>query len=65
MPKNAQTLGDDYVSSHTFRFISPVLTEQFGIPNPCTSCHKDKSNEWAIAQLKNWTTISPWRMTQQ
>ena len=65
MPKIAQTLGDDYVSSHTFRFISPVLTEQFGIPNPCTSCHKDKSNEWAIAQLKNWTTISPWRMTQQ
>ena len=65
MPKIAQTLGDDYVSSHTFRFISPVLTQQFGIPNPCTSCHKDKSNEWAIAQLKTWATVSPWRMTQQ
>ncbi|HTA85511.1 MAG TPA: cytochrome c3 family protein, partial [Silvibacterium sp.] len=34
MPKIAQTLGNNFVSSHTFRFISPKLTEQFGIPNP-------------------------------
>jgi len=64
MPKIAQTLGNNYVSSHTFRFISPRLTEQFGIPNPCTSCHADKSNEWALAQLKNWSTTSPWRVGQ-
>jgi predicted CXXCH cytochrome family protein len=64
MPKVAQTLGDNYVSSHTFRFISPRLTQQFGIPNPCTSCHTDKSNEWALAQLKNWSTTSPWRISQ-
>ncbi|MGA8089522.1 MAG: cytochrome c3 family protein [Terracidiphilus sp.] len=64
MPKIAQTLGNNDVSSHTFRFISPRLTQQFGIPNPCTSCHTGKSNEWAIAQLKNWSTTSPWRIGQ-
>jgi len=64
MPKIAQTLGNNYVSSHTFRFNSPRLTVQFGIPNPCTSCHTDKSNEWALAQLKNWQTTSPWRVSQ-
>jgi predicted CXXCH cytochrome family protein len=63
MPKIAQTLGNNYVSSHTFRFISPRLTQQFGIPNPCTSCHSDKSSEWAQAQLKNWSTTSPWRVS--
>jgi hypothetical protein len=63
MPQIAQTIKDNYVRSHTFRFISPVLTEQSGIPNPCTSCHKDKSNEWALQQLKSWTTTSPWRVS--
>jgi len=63
MPQIAQTIKDNYVRSHTFRFISPVLTEQTGIPNPCTSCHKDKSNQWALQELKNWTTTSPWRVS--
>jgi len=62
MPKIAQTLGDNFVSSHTFRFISPRLTERFGIPNPCNSCHTDKSVQWAVDQLKNWETTSPWRL---
>jgi len=64
MPKIAQTLGDNCVSSHTFRFISPRLTQQFGIPNPCTSCHSDKSPEWALGQLRGWSTTSPWRVGQ-
>ncbi len=62
MPKIAQTLPGNYVSSHTFRFLSPVLTEQAQIPNPCTSCHADKSNAWALEQLKSWSTTSPWRV---
>jgi predicted CXXCH cytochrome family protein len=64
MPKIAQTLGEQYVGSHTFRFISPALTEQFNIPNPCTSCHTDKSAKWALAQLRTWQTTSPWRVLQ-
>lgn len=62
MPHIEQTIKDNYVAAHTFRFISPVETLQSGIPNPCTSCHKDKSPQWAIDQLKGWSTTSPWRV---
>ena len=62
MPMIEQALGDVPVSSHTFRFISPKLAEQFGIPNPCTSCHKDKSSEWALTSFRSWSTTSPWRV---
>jgi predicted CXXCH cytochrome family protein len=64
MPKIEQTIKDNYVHAHTFRFISPNETKQSGIPNPCTSCHTDKSNDWAAAELKNWNTTSPWRVAQ-
>ncbi|WP_236657152.1 cytochrome c3 family protein [Acidisarcina polymorpha] len=64
MPRIEQTLGKTSVSSHTFRFISPKLTEQFGIPNPCTSCHEGKSNEWALSELASWKTTSPWRVSR-
>jgi predicted CXXCH cytochrome family protein len=62
MPKIAQTLGDVMVRSHTFRFISPRLTEELAVPNPCTSCHKDKSPAWALAAMKGWPEFSPWRL---
>jgi predicted CXXCH cytochrome family protein len=62
MPKIAQTIKDGFVSSHTFSFLSPALTEEAGIPNPCTSCHTDKSNAWALEKLKGWTNTSPWRV---
>ena len=64
MPKIAVTLGDNYVSSHTFRFVSPKLSEQYGIPNPCTTCHTDKSTKWALTQLRSWQTVSPWNISQ-
>jgi predicted CXXCH cytochrome family protein len=62
MPRIEQTIKDNFVRSHTFRFISPIETEQSGIPNPCTSCHTDRSNEWALKELRAWTTVSPWRV---
>jgi predicted CXXCH cytochrome family protein len=62
MPRIEQTIKDNFVASHTFRFISPVETQQSGIPNPCTSCHAGKSNEWAIKELKGWSNTSPWRV---
>jgi predicted CXXCH cytochrome family protein len=64
MPLIEQTIQDNYVAAHTFRFITPAETARSGIPNPCTSCHKDKSNDWATAALKTWTTTSPWRVAQ-
>jgi predicted CXXCH cytochrome family protein len=62
MPAIEQTVRDNFVAAHTFRFITPRETEQFGIPNPCTSCHKDKTTAWATEQLKGWTSTSPWRV---
>jgi predicted CXXCH cytochrome family protein len=60
MPKIEVTIKGQFVSSHTFNFIWPRLTEQFGIPNACNTCHKDKSPAWSTAQLEHWNTISPW-----
>ena len=62
MPQVARTVGNVAVRSHTFRFISPVLTEAYGIPNPCTTCHPEESNEWALEELRRWPSVSPWRI---
>jgi predicted CXXCH cytochrome family protein len=64
MPKIEATLKDNFVHAHTFRFITPSLTESSGVPNPCTSCHVGKSNDWAKKELQSWTTTSPWRVGQ-
>ena len=63
MPAIAKEMADLNVRSHTFRFITPVLSEQFDIPNPCTTCHTDMTNEDAAAELRNWGMISPWRVS--
>jgi predicted CXXCH cytochrome family protein len=51
-----------FVHAHTFRFIAPEMTDKYRIPNPCTSCHKDKSTAWARAALQSWGESSPWRV---
>jgi predicted CXXCH cytochrome family protein len=50
------------VHAHTFRFIKPAMTDQYGIPNPCNSCHQDKPTAWATLELRHWPERSPWRM---
>jgi predicted CXXCH cytochrome family protein len=62
MPKIEQTISDVMVRSHTMRFIPPALTEQTKMPNPCTSCHADKSTAWASAALRTWDSASAWRV---
>lgn len=42
------------VHAHTFRFISPRMTDKYGIPNPCSSCHKDKSTTWLEEAMNRW-----------
>jgi hypothetical protein len=37
MPAIAQTIADVNVRSHTFKFITPAMTEALKIPNACTS----------------------------
>ena len=64
MPRIEQTIKDNFVAAHTFRFITPLETEQMGVPNPCTSCHKDRTTAWARRELRAWETTSPWRVGQ-
>jgi predicted CXXCH cytochrome family protein len=64
MPAIGQTIADVSVRSHTFQFISPAVSERHGVPNPCTTCHTDKTNRWAIAALASWPSVSPWRVAQ-
>jgi predicted CXXCH cytochrome family protein len=64
MPAIEQTIANVNVRSHTFKFISPVMSERYGVPNPCTSCHKEKSNEWAIEALRTWPSVQPWRVAR-
>ena len=62
MPKIATTIADVKVRSHTFAFITPAMTDKYKIPNPCTSCHADKSTAWATDAMRTWPERSPWRM---
>lgn len=62
MPQIEQTIANVNVRSHTFRFISPSQTDALKIPNPCTSCHQDKSTKWATDALRTWNQFSSWRV---
>jgi predicted CXXCH cytochrome family protein len=64
MPKIEQTIADVTVHAHTFQFITPAKTGSLKVPNPCTTCHADKSPAWAAEALKTWTDRSPWRMKE-
>jgi predicted CXXCH cytochrome family protein len=39
---------------HTLQPPVPENTAQFGIPNACTTCHDNKSPEWAATQMDTW-----------
>ena len=62
MPQIETTIADVKVRAHTFAFISPAMTDKYKIPNPCTSCHTDKSTTWATEALRHWPERSPWRV---
>ncbi len=63
MPKiESEGVPGSFVRSHTFRFISPAMTDRYKMPNPCTSCHADKTTTWAGAELEKWSNVSPWRV---
>ncbi|MEO8027512.1 MAG: cytochrome c3 family protein [Bryobacteraceae bacterium] len=62
MPRIEQTIANVNVRSHTFKFITPGMTDSLKVPNPCTGCHMDKSTKWATESLKSWSQFSPWRV---
>jgi predicted CXXCH cytochrome family protein len=39
---------------HSFPIPDPDFSIDTGTPNACTSCHQDKSNEWAQTTLRSW-----------
>lgn len=39
---------------HSFRIPRPDLATQFGTPDACTGCHKDKSPAWAAESIAAW-----------
>ena len=40
-------MGVDERRDHSFRVPDPVASVQFGVPNACTQCHKDRDDRWA------------------
>jgi predicted CXXCH cytochrome family protein len=62
MPRTAQTIANVNVRSHTFKFVTPGLTDDFQIPNPCLGCHTDRNTTWAREALREWSSASPWRV---
>ena len=61
MPKIEVTIPGVFVRAHTFAFITPAMTDKYKIPNPCTSCHADKTTTWAAEAMRHWPERSPWR----
>jgi predicted CXXCH cytochrome family protein len=39
---------------HTYKPPVPELTAAYGIPNACTTCHDNRSPEWAARQMDAW-----------
>ena len=62
MPKIEVGIPGVFVRAHTFSFIAPAMTDKYKIPNPCTSCHTDKTTAWATNEMRHWPERSPWRM---
>jgi hypothetical protein len=50
------------VRSHTFKFIAPAVAARLKMPDPCTTCHTDKTTAWATEALRSWPELSPWRI---
>jgi hypothetical protein len=40
------------------------MAERLNMPDPCTTCHTDKTQGWATAVLKTWPEFSAWRVGQ-
>jgi predicted CXXCH cytochrome family protein len=62
MPRIETTIASVKVRAHTFKFVYPSMTDKYQIPNPCTSCHADKSTAWAAGEMRRWPERSPWRI---
>lgn len=63
MPKiESEGVPGTFVSAHTFRVVTPAMTDKYQIPNACTSCHKEKTTAWATDAMRHWSNQSPWTL---
>jgi predicted CXXCH cytochrome family protein len=46
-------MGNDFRRDHSFRVPRPDQTINYGTPNACNECHKDKSAKWASAIIED------------
>lgn len=53
MPARTYMTIDDR-RDHSIRVPRPDQSVALGVPNACTSCHEDESNEWAAARVRDW-----------
>lgn len=45
-------MGVDARADHRFGLPRPDLSDELGTPNACTSCHDDRSAQWAARQIR-------------
>ena len=50
--RTATYMGVDPRHDHSFRIPRPDLTAGLGSPNACTQCHRDRSPQWAAAEVR-------------
>jgi tetratricopeptide (TPR) repeat protein len=44
---------------HSLRIPRPDLSERFGTPNACNTCHQDKPPAWATKKMREWYGHDP------
>jgi predicted CXXCH cytochrome family protein len=48
-------MGVDLRHDHSFRIPDPVASAEFGVPDVCTACHKDRGVRWAADIMRRRT----------
>ncbi|UTT86944.1 tetratricopeptide repeat protein [Vibrio pelagius] len=49
---------------HSWHVPRPDISQHIDTPNVCTSCHEDKTDQWADAQIGQWFPDSKYRNQQ-
>jgi tetratricopeptide (TPR) repeat protein len=47
-------MGNDFRRDHSFRVPRPDQSVEYGTPNACSGCHKDKSDQWSADWINKW-----------
>ncbi len=53
MPKTTYMQVDPR-ADHGFHSPDPLMTQELGIPNACSSCHTEESVDWAVKHAESW-----------